>query len=57
MSRYHTLERRIITGYSISASLFATVMNMIMKFAEKECRGPVTKNKLGNNQSEPTWMT
>ena len=43
-SDWHRLERGIITGCTISATLFALAMNMIAKAAEKECRGPMTKS-------------
>ena len=38
------LERGIITGCTISATLFALAMNMLIKAAEVECRGPTTKS-------------
>ena len=40
----HRLEKGIITGCTISASLFTLATNMIAKSAEKECRGPITKS-------------
>ena len=39
-SDWHRLERGIITGCTISATLFSLAMNMIIKSAEVECRGP-----------------
>ena len=42
-SDWHRLERGIITGCTISATLFALAMNMIVKSAEVECRGPIMK--------------
>ena len=42
-SDWHRLERGIITGCTISATLFTLAMNMIVKSAEMECRGPTTR--------------
>lgn len=42
-SDWHQLEKGIITGCIISVKLFALAMNMIVKSAEVECRGPLTK--------------
>ena len=42
----HRLERVIITGCTISATLFSLAINMIIKSAEVECRGP--KAESGN---------
>lgn len=39
MSVWHRLESGIITGCTISATLFILVMNMIVKAAEREFRG------------------
>lgn len=41
-SDWHRLEKGIITGCTISVILFALAMNMIVKSAEVECRGPLT---------------
>ena len=43
-SNWHRLERGIITGCTISATLFSLAMNMIVKSAEMECRGPVAES-------------
>ncbi|KAK0134731.1 Retrovirus-related Pol polyprotein from type-2 retrotransposable element R2DM [Merluccius polli] len=43
-SEWHSLEVRIITGCTISVILFALAMNMLLKSAETECRGPKTKS-------------
>ncbi|XP_067296477.1 uncharacterized protein [Pseudorasbora parva] len=47
-SSWHQLEKGIITGCTISVSLFSLAMNMIVKSAEVECRGP--KSKSGTRQ-------
>lgn len=39
----HHLEVGIITGCTISLTLFALAMNMLVKAAEPECRGPFSK--------------
>ncbi|RXN33229.1 reverse transcriptase [Labeo rohita] len=41
-SAFHRLEKGIITGCTISVILFALAMNMIVKLAEVECRGPLS---------------
>lgn len=41
---WHHLEKGIITGCTVSVTLFALVMNMLVKAAEVECRGPVSKS-------------
>ena len=41
-SNWHRLEKGIITGCTLSATLFAIAMNMLVKAAETECRGPVS---------------
>ena len=41
-SDWHRLERGIITGRTISATLFTLAMNMLMESAETECRGPIS---------------
>lgn len=43
-SAFHRLEKGIITGCTISVTLFAMAMNMLVKSAEVECRGPLTKS-------------
>lgn len=43
---WHRLEC-IITGCTISVSLFAPAMNMIVKSAEVECRGPMSRSGTG----------
>ncbi len=40
----HRLEKGIITGCTISVILFALAMNMLIKSAEVECRGQLTKS-------------
>ncbi|XP_073720025.1 uncharacterized protein [Misgurnus anguillicaudatus] len=47
-SEWHRLEVGIITGCTISVILFALAMNMLVKSAEPECRGP--KSKTGTRQ-------
>lgn len=42
-SDWHKLEVGIITGCTISVILFAVAMNMIVKSAEPECRGPQSR--------------
>lgn len=39
-SVWHKLEKGIITGCMISVILFALAMNMLVKSAEVQCRGP-----------------
>ncbi|XP_067280778.1 uncharacterized protein [Pseudorasbora parva] len=43
-SDWHRLEKGIITGCTISVILFALAMNMLVKSAEVQCRGPLTKS-------------
>ena len=43
-SEWHKLEKGIITGCTISAVLFSLAMNMLVKAAEVECRGPLSKS-------------
>jgi len=43
-SDWHRLEKGIITGCTISVILFALAMNMLVKAAEVQCRGPLTKS-------------
>lgn len=45
-SAWHILEKGIITGCTISATLFSLAMNMLIKAAETECRGPLTRSGL-----------
>ena len=44
ISDWHRLEKGIITGCTISVSLFALAMNMLVKSAEVECRGPLSRS-------------
>ena len=43
-SDWHRIGKGIITGCTISVILFAPAMNMVVKSAEVECRGPLTKS-------------
>ena len=43
-SGWQKLEKGIITGCTISVSLFTLAMNLLVKSAETECRGPVTNS-------------
>ncbi|XP_023810165.1 uncharacterized protein LOC105353972 [Oryzias latipes] len=43
-SDWHRIGKGIITGCTISVILFALAMNMVVKAAEVECRGPLTKS-------------
>ncbi|XP_062387675.1 uncharacterized protein LOC134076569 [Sardina pilchardus] len=43
-SAWHCLEKGIITGCTLSVILFSLAMNMLVKSAEVECRGPLTKS-------------
>ena len=43
-SDWHRLEKGIITGCTISVILFALAMSMLVKAAETECRGPLSKS-------------
>ncbi|XP_050957201.1 uncharacterized protein LOC127158092 [Labeo rohita] len=43
-SAWQRLEKGIITGCTISVPLFSLAMNMIVKSAEVECRGPLSKS-------------
>ncbi|XP_039504261.1 uncharacterized protein LOC120460516 [Pimephales promelas] len=43
ISEWQRLEKGIITGCTISVSLFALAMNMLVKSAEVECRGPLSR--------------
>lgn len=40
----HHLKKGIITGCAISVTLFALTMNMLIKAAEVECRGPLSRS-------------
>ncbi|XP_056127556.1 uncharacterized protein LOC130105540 [Rhinichthys klamathensis goyatoka] len=44
ISEWHRLEKGIITGCTISVTLFALAMNMLVKSAEVECRGPLSRS-------------
>lgn len=41
-SDWHRMEVGIITGCTISVTLYALAMNMLAKEAETECRGPLS---------------
>ncbi|XP_054626149.1 uncharacterized protein LOC129178189 [Dunckerocampus dactyliophorus] len=43
-SSWHKVDIGIITGCTISLTLFSLAMNMLTKSAEPECRGPRTKS-------------
>ena len=43
-SEWQTLEKGIITGCTMSAELFSLTMNMLVKAAEVECRGPLSRS-------------
>ncbi len=43
-SAWQRLEKGIITGCTISVPLFTLAFNMIVKSAEVECRGPVSRS-------------
>ena len=43
-SAWQHLEKGIITGCTISVLLFSLAMNMIVKSAEVECRGPMSRS-------------
>lgn len=43
-SAWQQLEKGIITGCTISVPLFSLAMNMIIKSAEVECRGPMSRS-------------
>ncbi|KAJ3607591.1 hypothetical protein NHX12_024642 [Muraenolepis orangiensis] len=43
-SSWHKVEIGIITGCTISVTLFSLAMNMLIKSAEPECRGPRTNS-------------
>ena len=43
-SNWQQLEKGIITGCTISVSLFTLAINMLVKSAETECRGPVSSS-------------
>lgn len=56
-SAWHRLEKGIITGCTISVSLFALAMTMLVKSAEVEFTTLCPDLAPDNHQSEPTWMT
>ncbi|XP_061733213.1 uncharacterized protein LOC133536595 [Nerophis ophidion] len=43
-SDWHRLEKGIITGCTISVILFVLAMNMLVKSAEVQCRGPLSRS-------------
>ena len=43
-SEWHTLEKGIITGCTMSMVLFLLATNMLVKAAEVKCRGPLSKS-------------
>lgn len=43
-SEWHRLEKGIIMVCTISVALFTLAMNIVVKSAEVECRGPLTKS-------------
>lgn len=43
-SSWHKVEIGIITGCTISVTLFSLAMNMLTKSAEPECRGPCSNS-------------
>ena len=43
-TKWQQLEKGIITGDTISVILFSSAINLIVKSAEKECKGPVMKS-------------
>ncbi|KAL1267230.1 hypothetical protein QQF64_002905 [Cirrhinus molitorella] len=43
-SAFHRLEKGIITGCTISVILFTLAMNMLVKSAKVECRGPLSQS-------------
>lgn len=44
ISAWHHLEKGIVTGCTISVTLFALAMNMLVKAAVVECRGPLSRS-------------
>lgn len=44
ISTFHRLEKGIITRCTISVILFTLAINMLVKSAEVECRGPLTNS-------------
>ena len=42
-TKWQWLEKDIITGDTISVILFSSAMNLMVRSAEKECKGPVMK--------------
>ncbi|KAJ3592260.1 hypothetical protein NHX12_007388 [Muraenolepis orangiensis] len=53
-SSWHKVEIGIITGCTISVTLFSLAMNMLTKSAEPECRGPRTNS--GQRQPPRAFM-
>lgn len=45
-SDWHQLEVGIITGCTISVTLFSLTMNMLVKVGEPECCGPLSKSRV-----------
>ncbi len=43
-TEWHRVEKGIPAGCTISVILFSAAMNLLMKAAEKECRGPQTRS-------------
>ena len=56
-SEWHWLEKVIISGGTNYVILYALAMNMVVKSAETECRGPISKSGIRQPPSEPSWMT
>lgn len=54
---WHWLEKSIITGCTISMILFLLAMNMLVKSAEVEYRGPLTKSGVQQPRSDHSRMT
>ncbi len=45
-SNWHRLEKWFITGCTIFVILLTLAMNMLVKAAETECRGPLSKSRI-----------
>ena len=43
-TNWQRLEKGIITGCTISVIIFASAVNLIVKSAEKECKGPLMRS-------------
>ena len=54
-TKWQRLEKGIITGYTISVILFASAINLMVKSAEKECKGPVMKSGIVSPQQRRLW--